>query len=201
MSFPIDPQVDEKYSFGTRSYSFNGAAWDIVPPETGSDVLRDSDIDVNVLSLTGDGSELTELTAAQVGLENVDNTSDATKDSATAVLSNKTLAKSAYTQIDDVTLDTGTYTFDYANGDRQKVTVTGDVTIAFSNFVPGKVCTVMIDAIGWGDWTPVYPDGMLFAGGTEPTLTVGGRDLLKVTKDKDDVYELIVLGLDVKVMA
>ena len=39
----------------------------------------------------GDGSALTSMTKSQVGLSNVDNTSDATKDAAVATLTNKTL--------------------------------------------------------------------------------------------------------------
>lgn len=48
------------------------------------------------LSSNGDGSALTGLTKSQVGLGNVDNTSDATKNSASAVLSSKTLATFNY---------------------------------------------------------------------------------------------------------
>jgi len=43
------------------------------------------------LQPAGDGSGLGEMTKAQVGLSNVDNTSDATKDATTATLTNKTL--------------------------------------------------------------------------------------------------------------
>jgi len=42
-------------------------------------------------AFVGDGSGLTDMTKSQVGLGNVDNTSDATKDAATATLTNKTL--------------------------------------------------------------------------------------------------------------
>lgn len=44
-----------------------------------ADVLVDGDIGTTVLSPTGDGSGLTAMTKAQVGLSNVDNTSDAAK--------------------------------------------------------------------------------------------------------------------------
>ena len=44
-----------------------------------ADVLVDADIGVSVLSPTGDGSGLTAMTKSQVGLSNVDNTSDADK--------------------------------------------------------------------------------------------------------------------------
>jgi hypothetical protein len=110
------------------------------------------------------------------------------------------LTKSSYNQATDATLGTGTHTFDFANGDAQELTMTGDVTIAFSNFTTGKVCSMIIDAVNWGAWTPTYPTGVLFSGGAVPTLTAAGRDKLMVVKDKDDVYELFVIGTDVKVV-
>ncbi|HUP13106.1 MAG TPA: hypothetical protein VM187_12855, partial [Niastella sp.] len=48
------------------------------------------------LSPTGNGSQLTGLTAAQVGHGNVDNTSDATKNAAAVVLTNKTIGTFNY---------------------------------------------------------------------------------------------------------
>jgi hypothetical protein len=116
------------------------------------------------------------------------------------IVDTATLTKSSYNQATDATLGTGTHTFDFANGDAQELTMTGDVTIAFSNFTTGKVCSMIIDAVNWGAWTPTYPTGMLFSGGAVPTLTAAGRDKLMVVKDKDDVYELFVIGTDVKVV-
>jgi len=48
-------------------------------------------------SFNGNGSALTDMTKSQVGLSNVDNTSDATKDAATATLTNKTLTSPVIT--------------------------------------------------------------------------------------------------------
>jgi hypothetical protein len=113
------------------------------------------------------------------------------------IVDTATLTNSSYSQATDATLGTGTHTFDFANGDAQELTMAGDITLAFSNFVSGKVCTMIIDAINWGAWTPTYPTGIYFAAKTKPELTAVGRDKLMVIKDKDDVYELYVIGLDV----
>jgi|GEM_PF-5186258 len=51
----------------------------------------------SALQPDGDGSGLTSMTKSQVGLSNVDNTSDATKDAATATLTNKTLTSPVIT--------------------------------------------------------------------------------------------------------
>lgn len=109
--------------------------------------------------------------------------------------------QSAYNQIADASLGTGTHTFDYSAGDMQQLTLTGDITIAFSNFVTGKVCTMIIDLINGGDWTITYPAGILFSGGTEPNLTSGGTDRVLVIKDKDDVYSFFVVGTNIGAVA
>lgn len=116
-------------------------------------------------------------------------------------LTNKTLGVSSYTQIADASLGTGTHTFDYSAGDMQQLTATGDITIAFSNFVTGEVCTMIIDAVNWGDYTITHPAAMLFAAGTAPTYTVGGTDRLMIVKDKDDIYSLFIIGQAVGVVA
>lgn len=97
---------------------------------------------------------------------------------------------SSYTQITDASLGTGTHTFNYASGDMQQLTATGDITIAFSNFVSGAVCGMIIDAINWGAHTLTWPVGVLFAGGAEPAWTTSGTDRAAVIKDKDNVYTI-----------
>lgn len=116
-------------------------------------------------------------------------------------VSNKTLKLSSYTQIADASCGTGTHVFDYSAGDMQQLTATGNITIAFSNFVPGKVCTMIIDAVNWGNYIITHPAAMLFAAGTAPTYTAGGTDRLMVVKDKDDIYSLFVVGQAVAVVA
>ncbi len=112
--------------------------------------------------------------------------------------SKQTILASSYTQIDDASLGTGTHTFDYSLGDMQQLTVTGDITLAFSNFTSGKVCSMVLDLIDAGDWTITLPSSILFDSGTKPTFTSSGTDRLCIFKDKDEVYSLFVLGLDIK---
>lgn len=111
-----------------------------------------------------------------------------------------TFNASSYRQVTDASLGTGTYTFDYSVGDMQQLTATGDITIAFSSFVAGKVCSFVIDAINWGAHTITLPAGLLFTAGTPPTFTTAGTDRVVVIKDKDDVYSLFVVGQDIKVV-
>jgi hypothetical protein len=116
------------------------------------------------------------------------------------VLRGNTLAESKYNQIADASVATGTHTFDYSLGDMQEVTITGDITIAFSNFPTGELATFIIDAINWGAFTVLYPAGIVFAGKTAPSYTSAGRDRLLVIKDKDEVYSLFIIGKDIGVV-
>ena len=135
-----------------------------------------------------------------VGTDGADGADGEVTLSTAQTVSNKTLGLSSYTQIADASLDTGTHVFDYSAGDMQQLTATGDITIAFSNFVTGKVCTMIIDAVNWGDYIITHPAAMLFAAGTAPTYTAGGTDRLMVVKDKDDIYSLFIVGQAVGVV-
>jgi len=112
----------------------------------------------------------------------------------------KTFNGSSYQQIADASLGTGTHTLDYSLGDMAQVTATGDFTLAFSNFVTGKVCTMILDCVNWGDWTITYPAGMLFSGETLPEMS-SGTDRVLVVKDKDDVYSFFVVGSGIGTVA
>ena len=113
----------------------------------------------------------------------------------------KTFDVSSYAQIADASLGTGTHTFNYANGDMQQLTATGDITIAFSGFVTGKICSMIIDAVNWGAFAITHPATLLFTAGTVPTYTAAGTDRLLVIKDKDDLYGLFVIGQDIGAVA
>lgn len=110
------------------------------------------------------------------------------------------ILKASYAQIGDASLGTGTYTFNYANGDMQQLTATGSITLAASGFISGSVCCMIIDAINFGAYTISHPAAWLFAGGAAPTYTSAGTDRLILLKDKDDIYTLHVIGQDIKVV-
>ena len=153
-----------------------------------------SSLDTNGHTLTVDG-ELMDISAMNAELlDEVRAEYDPQLDAKQSIL------QSSYTQLDDATLDTGTHTFDYALGDYQQLTVEGDITLAFSNFVSGKVCSFVVELIAGGDYTITYPDGVEFDSGTAPELT-SGTDVLGVVNDKDDVLSIYVIALDKKVVA
>ena len=103
------------------------------------------------------------------------------------------LKESSYIQQSDSSVN-GAVVFDYAAGDMIQATATSDITsMAFVGFPTGKVCTMIIDAVNWGNYTITHPAGILFDGATAPSYTAGGTDRLLIVKDKDEVYSLSIM--------
>ena len=86
------------------------------------------------------------------------------------------------------TVASGTYTFNFNNGMRQKITATGSFTLAFSGFRKGVVQYAVIEAVNWGAYTITLPSGLA---SITPTFTISGVDLLCIEKSGSDKYRLI----------
>jgi len=109
----------------------------------------------------------------------------------------KTFNGSSYRQITDASLGTGTHTFNKANGDFQKLTATGNITLAVSGFVSGKYDIFEFELVNGGDHTITFNASWKFDSGAVPTLTSGGTDVLQIAKDSSDSYTLFVKALAV----
>jgi hypothetical protein len=118
-------------------------------------------------------------------------------------LTNKTLTGSKITVSALGTLTTGTTTIDLLNANSYTATITASntITIAFSN-APGATQSqvVLLRLTNAGAGTIVWPANTKFSGGTAPTLTTSGVDVLGVYYDvTTTTYMVFVIGLDVKV--
>jgi hypothetical protein len=94
----------------------------------------------------------------------------------------------------------GTQTADLATGNYFTLTTNGNTTIAASN-VPasGKVGAFILELTNGGGYTITHLTGVTWAGGTAPTLTTTGTDILAFyTFDGGTTWRGLVLGLDVK---
>jgi len=111
------------------------------------------------------------------------------------------LKGSSYTQANSVVIGAGTHPLDYSLGDMQQVTVTGDITLAFSNFPSGKVASMIVDFVNAGAYTFTYPVGTIFATKAEPPYTETGVDRVLVIKDATNTYGIFVIGKDIGVVA
>jgi hypothetical protein len=164
-----------------------------------------------VQSVAGKTGTVT-LAKGDVGLSNVDNTSDANKPISTATqaalddkaaleAANTFTARNQFPSL-DVNTDkaralkgsesrvvalgsvTGTVTVDLAAGNVFTATATGNITLAFSN-PPGANQTQVayLRLTNGGAFTVTYPAGTKYASGTAPTLTASGTDLLAIFFD------------------
>ena len=116
----------------------------------------------------------------------------------------KTINKASVRGIDDAAPSTGTtHTFDYSNGDAQKITCPagGTLTLAFDNMPTGQVSAMIISLVDGGNCTITYPANSIFANRIAPALTVSGTDKLLALHNKDNVMEFYLIGRNIGTVA
>mgnify|MGYP000975430859 CR=1 FL=1 len=74
---------------------------------------------------------------------------------------------------------TGTATINWANGNVQYITLTGNTTFTFTNPISGMRCILHVA----GAFTPTFPSSVRWTAGTTPTATAASG--------KKDVYTFI----------
>lgn len=115
--------------------------------------------------------------------------------SGTQTLSNKTL-----TGLRETRVALAANNIDLATGNVFTKTISGATTLTVSN-VPasGTTATFILDLTNGGSATVTWWSGMKWAGGTAPTLTAAGRDVLGFfTHDGGATWIGLLLGKDVK---
>lgn len=78
------------------------------------------------------------------------------------------------------TTQSSSYNVDWRSASSIEITLTGSVTLTFSNLAAGRSITLTVIQGGSGSYTLTYPAAVKWAGGSDPTLTttVGGVDVL-----------------------
>jgi len=117
----------------------------------------------------------------------------------TETLTNKIITSAKYTVIALGSIS-GTNTLDLAAATEFTATIGGATTMAFSNAPgAGSAQVVYLRLTNAGSAAITWPANTKFAGGTAPTLTSSGVDLLAVKYDiATTTYQVFVIGLDVK---
>lgn len=83
----------------------------------------------------------------------------------------RTALKAAVGNLFDAGSSGAAKTLNWNDGQRQLVTLTGNVTFTLTNPVDGVEYTIII-ATGAGAFTATWPASVLWPGGTAPTITV-----------------------------
>lgn len=114
-------------------------------------------------------------------------------------LTNKTITSAKYV-VSALGSISGTNTLDLAAATEFTATIGGATTLAFSNAPgAGSAQVVYLRLTNAGSAVITWPASTKFAGGTAPTLTASGVDLLAVKYDlTTTTYQVFVIGLDVK---
>jgi hypothetical protein len=94
----------------------------------------------------------------------------------------------------------GTQTLNLATASEWTMTITGATTIAFSNAPAANTAQVVyIRFTNAGSAAITWPSGTQFAGGTAPTFTTSGIDLIGVKYDTtSSTYFVFVIGLNME---
>jgi hypothetical protein len=114
-------------------------------------------------------------------------------------LTNKTITSAKYV-VSALGSISGTNTLDLAAATEFTATIGGATTLAFSNAPgAGSAQVVYLRLTNAGSAVITWPANTKFAGGTAPTLTSSGVDVLAVKYDlTTTTYQVFVIGLDVK---
>jgi hypothetical protein len=116
-------------------------------------------------------------------------------------LDNKTIVGSTTEQENITHSVSGALALDVANGHRQKVTASANITaLTITGHKSGEATSVFIEAVNWGSVT-VTVTGILTPSGAAPTFTASGTDHLSLEKDSAGVYSLRVLATNVSAAA
>ena len=78
-------------------------------------------------------------------------------------------------------------TIDWNNGNKQKATLTDDETLTFTAPTTG-VANFTLKAVNFGAFTPTWPGTVFWSGGTEPTWTASGTDIISFYWDGTSYY-------------
>lgn len=97
----------------------------------------------------------------------------------------------------DVSTEDATYTIDYNDGVYHKLTFTENCVLEFK-FPVGKINSMVLELIDAGGVTITLPAALEHPGGTPPTFTASGKDLVTVMTDKNGVQTMLVMGLDLQ---
>ena len=91
-------------------------------------------------------------------------------------------------------------TIDWSNGETQKITLTDNCTLSFSNVVAGGYLTLWLIQDATGSRTVTWPSGTKHPGGTAPTLTTTANaiDIVGIRAYDASTYHVIANSLDIK---
>ena len=201
--------ADSGGAFGTNNLTVdrNGS--------TIENVNQDFVLDINNVSVQFVYDGTTWQTYAQVGAGAYD--SPAVTEDATQTLTNKTISMTGTLSMNDNVINralledyaiqgnavgniANTATFSMATGNYFTATVTGDVTLEFTNApVSGEFGGLVLELTNGGASVVSYPNTVNWPAGTAPTLTAAGTDMLAFTTDDSGTsWSGLVVGLDIK---
>ena len=165
-----------------------------------ADISASAAIAYSKLSLTGEIVNADISATAAIAASKISDT--AVTLTATQTLTNKTLTTPVVTGGYDAWVsatDGATITFNLASGNKQRVTLGGNRTLALSNVQNGHVFFLRLLQDGTGSRTVTWFSTIKWAGGTAPTLTTTANkaDTFAFMQTASDEYDGFICGQNI----
>lgn len=199
LDFPSSPSLNDTYSLGPRTWKYNGIGWEMVGTNigyTGSAGYTGS------LGYTG--SQGVGFTGSQGTTGFTGSTGSVGNIVSEVVFNDQLLTRPilkdyalAHNVLGSVT---GSVLIDLTLGNFVSATLIGNVTWTFTNPVASpNVSGFSLELVNGGAYTITWPSSVRWPGGTAPSLTVSGVDILTfVTDDGGTNWRGAVSMLDSK---
>lgn len=110
---------------------------------------------------------------------------------ATQTITNKTVTQSTSGYTDKGNSGGGTVTIDMNDANTQKVTLTGNPTLAFNNPKNFQRLTLILEQDGSGSRTVTWPTSVRWGNGTGATNSTTDAPTLTTTANKTDIFNFI----------
>lgn len=168
IDFPPSPATNDTYTFGGKTWTFNGNGW----------ALQQANFSPfsGIFTITNTTNATSTVTGALQVAGGIATNRD--------IFSNGNIQADSYTgSIYSNATVTGSISLDLSQANYFKLTFTGGTTISFINTASSNSQVFVISSTNGGAYSLIWPTSVKWPGGSAPTLTSAGTDILVFSTD------------------
>lgn len=188
LDFPSSPANNDTYTIGTKTWKWNGYGWQL----EGSSYIFTIGEPVSNVSGAGNGQVL------YVSTGNTFQASSNLKYDSTTGLVNILSGMKVDGQTSSKVTAVAANTIDLNEGNYFTKTITANTAFVFSNPHASRAVGFVLKLTNGGSANVSWPANTAWPGGTPPTLTVSGVDILSFITDDGTIWRGVVSMLDSK---
>jgi hypothetical protein len=189
IQFPLNPANNDVYSVNGRYWRWDGVSWNSIIDTNYGNFLYNND---GVISTSNTLSVANSLVNVSGGLVVTGPTSS---NGLVSILSGIKIDGQTSSKVTAVSANT----IDLNEGNYFTKTITANTTFVFSNPHPSRAVGFVLTLTNGGSANVSWPTGTKWPGGTPPTLTAAGVDMLSfISDDGGTIWRGVVSMLDSK---